>query len=148
MTEETAILLVEDNPNDIELTLHAFEKHRLANNITVVRDGAEALDYLFRRGEFAERGAESNPKLILLDIKMPKIDGLEVLSKIKSDPVTRLIPVVALSSSRDEQDVATAYALGANSYISKPVDFDSFIEIVGQLGLYWLVINAPPNPSL
>lgn len=147
MIENATILLAEDNPNDVELTLHAFDKHHLANCIRVVRDGAEALDYLFRRGEYADRSPDSDPQLILLDIKMPKIDGLEVLRQIKADPRTKLIPIVTLTSSRDDKDIETAYMLGANSYIPKPVEFDRFVEVAGQLGLYWLMLNEPPNRS-
>jgi two-component system response regulator len=148
VSEHTVILFAEDNPADVELTLLAFEKHRLANRIVVVRDGAEVLDYLFLRGEYADREPDTNPQLVLLDLKMPKIDGLEVLRQIKADPRTRLIPVIVLSSSRDEKDVASAYTLGANSYIAKPVDFDEFVKIVGQLGLYWLATNELPRPSM
>lgn len=145
MSESGTILLAEDNPNDIELTLLAFEKHHLANCVEVVRDGAETLDYLFRRGEYAQRSTASDPQLILLDIKMPKIDGLEVLRQIKADSRTQMIPVVTLSSSRSESDIETAYRLGANSYIPKPVEFDQFVEVAGHLGLYWLMINEPPR---
>lgn len=147
MTEPPSILLVEDNPNDVELTLHAFEHHRLANRVEVARDGEEALDILLRRGEHAGRLQEPLPHLILLDIKMPKLDGLEVLRQIKQDESTQRIPVVALTSSRDSQDIDTAYRLGANSYIAKPVEFDRFIEVAGQLGLYWLILNESPIAS-
>jgi two-component system, response regulator len=148
MSEHTVILFAEDNPADVELTLLAFEKHRLANRIVVVRDGAEVLDYLFYRGAYVDRDPDTSPQLILLDLKMPKVDGLEVLRQIKADPRTRLIPVIVFSSSRDDKDVAAAYTLGANSYIAKPVDFDEFVKVVGQLGLYWLAINELPRPSL
>jgi len=138
------ILLVEDNPYDEELTIHALRSHHLANNIEVVRDGAEALDYIFHTGAFADRTAGDRPKVILLDVKLPKVDGLEVLRRIKSDPRTRSIPVVVLTSSREECDVVDSYSLGVNSYIVKPVDFSRFAEVVRQLGLYWLLLNHSP----
>jgi two-component system, response regulator len=138
------ILLVEDNPNDIELTLHAFKRNNLANYIRVVRDGAEAVDYIFATGAFAGRNAENRPRVILLDLKLPKIDGLEVLRILKSDPRTAVIPVVVLTSSREESDIIESYRLGVNSYIVKPVNFDNFIEAVRTLGLYWLLLNEPP----
>jgi len=138
------ILLVEDNPSDEELTVHALRSNHIANNIEVVRDGAEALDYVFHTGAFAERTAGDRPKVILLDVKLPKVDGLEVLRRIKSDPRTRSIPVVVLTSSREECDVVDSYSLGVNSYIVKPVDFSQFAEVVRQLGLYWLLLNQPP----
>jgi two-component system response regulator len=138
------ILLVEDNPNDVELTLHALKKHNLANRIHVVRDGAEALDFIFGSGAYAGRRLEDRPKVILLDLKLPLVDGLEVLERIKSDPRTRTIPVVVLTSSREEPDIARSYALGVNSYIVKPVDFQQFAEAVRNLGLYWLLLNQPP----
>jgi CheY-like chemotaxis protein len=139
------ILLVEDNPNDVELTLHALKKNNLANHIEIVRDGAEALDFLFCRGVFAERDMESGPKVVLLDLKLPKVDGLEVLKQIRSDPRTKAIPVVVLTSSREERDIADSYNLGVNSYVAKPVDFEQFTEAVRQLGLYWLLLNQPPR---
>jgi two-component system response regulator len=135
------ILLVEDNPNDVKLTMHAFKKMNLANQIHVVRDGAEALDFVFCRAQYAGRQPDCHPRLILLDLKLPKVDGLEVLRALKSDPRTRSIPVVILTSSREEQDMIKGYSLGANSYVRKPVDFNEFAEAVRQLGLYWLVIN-------
>ncbi len=145
MTEQPVeILLVEDNPNDVELTLHALKKHNLANRIHVVRDGAEALDFIFGSGAYAGRRLEDHPKVILLDLKLPLVDGLEVLERIKSDPHTRTIPVVVLTSSREEPDIARSYELGANSYIVKPVDFQQFAEAVRHLGLYWLLLNQPP----
>jgi two-component system response regulator len=137
------ILLVEDNPNDVELTLHAFKKHNLTNNIHVVRDGAEALEFLFGSGEFAGTELSHRPRLILLDLKMPKVDGLEVLKQIKGDSRTKAIPVVVLTSSREESDVLASYELGVNSYIRKPVDFDKFTESVRTIGLYWLLLNEP-----
>ncbi len=139
------ILLVEDNPNDVELTLHALKKNNIANHIEVVRDGAEALDFLFGKGAFAGRDMESGPKVVLLDLKLPKVDGLEVLRQIRSDPRTRAIPVVVLTSSREERDITDSYNLGVNSYVAKPVDFEQFTEAVRQLGLYWLLLNQPPK---
>jgi two-component system response regulator len=142
---EVEILLVEDNPNDAELTLRALKKNNIANNVVVVTDGEEALDFIFGRGTFSSRKAECNPKFILLDLKLPKIDGLEVLKAIKSDERTRMIPVVMLTSSNEEKDMIESYKLGVNSYIVKPVDFDKFIEAVRQLGLYWLLLNKLPT---
>ncbi len=139
------ILLVEDNPHDVELSLHALRKHNLANHIHVVRDGAEALDYMFCEGAYAERDFRDNPKVVLLDLKLPLVDGLEVLRRVKSDPRTRQIPVVVLTSSREEQDIVESYKLGVNSYIVKPVDFEQFCEAVSQLGLYWVLLNRPPT---
>ncbi|HET7208906.1 MAG TPA: response regulator [Terriglobales bacterium] len=139
------ILLVEDNNDDVELTVHALRRENLANNILVVRDGEEALDFLFCNGAFEERSFDQPPKLVLLDLKLPKVDGLEVLRRVKSDARTRTIPVVVLTSSKEERDLVAGYHLGANSYIQKPVDFDQFRETVKSLGLYWLLINeAPP----
>ncbi len=135
------ILLVEDNPNDVELALHAFKKNKLVNCVHVARDGAEALDFIFRTGAYADRSAEDDPRVILLDLKLPLVDGLEVLRRLKADPGTRMIPVVALTSSREERDVAESYQLGVNSYIIKPVDFDQFARVVQQLGFYWLLFN-------
>ncbi len=138
------ILLVEDNPADVELTLHALRINHLANRIHVARDGEEALDYVFCRGAFSGRPKDRLPKLVLLDLKLPKVDGLEVLKEIKTNPQTRPIPVVILTSSREERDMVNGYQLGVNSYIQKPVDFDKFRDTVKQLGLYWLVVNEPP----
>jgi two-component system response regulator len=137
-------LLVEDNPSDAELALYALKKHNLANYIHIVRDGAEALDFIFCTGDYAGRRITDNPKVILLDLKLPKVDGLEVLRRIKADPRTRATPVVALTSSREERDIVESYRLGANSYIVKPVDFEQFAEAVRQLGLYWVLLNQPP----
>jgi len=134
------ILLVEDNSDDERLALHAFKRQKIANIVHVVRDGAEALEYVFCTGAYAERGME-NPKVILLDLKLPLVDGLEVLRQIRSNPQTRLIPVVMLTSSSEERDIVEAYRLGANSYIVKPVDFDQFNEVAKSLGFYWLILN-------
>ena len=143
MTNKT-ILLVEDNPDDVKLTLRALEKSRISNEVTVARDGVEALDYLFGTGRFEGRDTELMPQVILLDLKMPKIDGIEVLRRIRSDERTKLLPVVILTTSNEEKDRIESYRLGANSYIRKPVDFNQFAEAVRQLGLYWLVLNEPP----
>jgi two-component system response regulator len=140
----TEILLIEDNPNDVRLTLHAFKRYDLAKHIDVVRDGAEALEYLFCTGAYAARQIEDSPRLILLDLKLPKVDGLEVLRQIKADARTRTIPVVMLTSSSVERDLVESYQLGANSYIVKPVDFEQFNEVVRLLGLYWLILNHRP----
>jgi two-component system, response regulator len=138
------ILLVEDNPSDAELTLHALKKNKVANQIHLVRDGAEALDFIFGTGAYAERDVARRPKVILLDIKLPKVDGLEVLRAIKSDERTRTIPVVMLTSSREDRDIVEGYNLGVNSYIVKPVEFDQFTNAVRELGMYWLLLNRPP----
>lgn len=138
------ILLVEDNPDDVELTLHALEEYHVANRVHVVRDGAEALDYIFARGPYADRDITHTPKVILLDLKLPLVSGLEVLREIKGDPRTQMIPVVVLTSSREERDLVESYRLGTNSYIAKPVDFEQFTESARQLGLYWLLLNEPP----
>lgn len=140
-SREVDILLVEDNKDDLELALHALRRERLANRIQIARDGEEALDFLFCRGEFADRTMDHQPRLVLLDLKLPKVDGLQVLKQIKDDPRTKTIPVVILTSSKEERDLVTSYKLGVNSYIQKPVDFDQFRDTVKQLGLYWLVVN-------
>jgi two-component system response regulator len=142
--EDIEILLVEDNAEDVELTLHALRREKLANRIQVVRDGEEALDYLFCRGPYAGRRFEDAPRLVLLDLKLPKVDGMEVLREVKNDPRTRAIPVVILTASREEKDMVNGYHLGVNGYVQKPVDFDKFRDVVMQLGLYWLVVNEPP----
>jgi len=139
------ILLVEDNPDDEELTLHTLNENKLANHIKVVRDGAEALDYLFATGAYEGRNIHDRPRLILLDLKLPKLDGIQVLEKIKSDPHTKQIPVVILTSSKEEPDIAKCYDLGANSYIVKPVAFDEFRECITQLGMYWQILNVQPS---
>lgn len=146
MSERSAeCLLVEDNPNDLELALYALRKHNLGDRIQVARDGAEALDYIFRTGAYRDRYPENYPKVILLDLKLPRVDGLEVLQRLKSDPQTRMIPVVILTSSNEERDILESYQLGVNSYIVKPVDFEQFTEAVQQLGLYWLLLNQLPS---
>ena len=141
------ILMVEDNPNDEELTLHELRKYHLTNTIQVVRDGQEALEYIFCTGRYAERVISQHPHVILLDIKLPFIDGLEVLRRIKGDARTRTIPVVMLTSSREERDLVESYRLGVNSYIVKPVDFDQFKESARTLGMYWLLLNRPPKAA-
>ena len=147
LTELKRILVVEDSPNDLELTLAALAENRLANGVIAVRDGAEALDYLYRRGTFADRAA-GNPALVLLDLKMPKVDGIEVLRQIKGDEALRRIPVVMLTSSREEQDLLRSYDLGVNAYVVKPVAFTEFVDAVQRLGGFWGVINeAPPVPA-
>lgn len=143
---DTMILLVEDNPDDEALTLRALRKANVGNEVTVVRDGAEALDFLFATGAHAGRETSILPQVVLLDLKLPKIDGLEVLRRVRADHRTKLLPVVILTSSDEEQDRIRGYALGANSYVRKPVDFTQFAEAVRQLGLYWLVLNQPPPP--
>ena len=147
MTETQAvdILLVEDNPDDVELTLRALKKARVTNPVEVIEDGATALDYLFGTGAHAGRDANHTPKVILLDLKLPKLSGLEVLARVRADERTRKVPVVVLTSSREDADVAAAYRLGANSYIVKPVEFEAFMHAVGEVGLYWLLLNEPPR---
>jgi two-component system response regulator len=145
MKNEVEILLVEDNPSDAELAIIALKKNNLANNVIRVSDGEEALDFIFARGQFKERKRENGPKVILLDLKLPKIDGLEVLRIIKADPVTKIIPVVILTSSTEEKDMIEGYRLGVNSYIVKPVDFDKFADSVRDIGLYWLLLNELPD---
>jgi two-component system, response regulator len=139
------ILLVEDNPNDVELALHALRKNNLTNRVEVVRDGEEAIDFIFGKGANSNGRRHERPKLILLDLKLPKVDGLEVLERLKSDPESRSIPVVVLTSSREESDIVKSYELGVNSYIVKPVDFEQFTEAVRQLGLYWVLLNQQPT---
>src|ERR687888_1639747 len=147
MTDHTVeILLVEDNPNDLELALHSLKQHNLANRVQVARDGAEALDFIFGTGPHAGRRLQDGPIVILLDLKLPLVDGLEVLRRVKSDPQTRTLPVVVLTSSREERDIVESYQLGVNSYIVKPVDFEQFTDAARTLGLYWLLLNSPPLP--
>ena len=138
---EVEILLVEDNPNDAELALRALKKNNLANNVVAVSDGEEALDFVFARGKYAHRQIENSPRVILLDLKLPKVDGLEVLRFLKADPRTKAIPVVVLTSSKEEKDIVESYKLGVNSYIVKPVDFDKFVDAVKDIGFYWLLLN-------
>jgi CheY-like chemotaxis protein len=147
MADLKPILLVEDNPNDLELTLAALAENHLANEVVVVRDGAEALDYLYGRGVFRLR-AKGNPAVVLMDLKLPKIDGLQVLETIKKDPELQPIPVVMLTSSREEQDLLKSYTLGVNAYVVKPVDFVEFADAIKELGLFWAVINRPPPGSV
>ncbi len=144
MANEVEILLVEDNMADAEMTIRALRKVNLANKLVHLKDGEEAINFLFGLGPFAGRATSDHPKVILLDIKMPKIDGIEVLRRIKSDEATRMIPVIIMTSSKEEQDVVTSYRLGVNSYVVKPVDFEGFASAVSQLGLYWLITNQPP----
>jgi CheY-like chemotaxis protein len=142
--KQVDILLVEDNPNDAELTLRALNKSKLANAIVVARDGEEAIDYVFARGAYSDRPLEAKPRLVLLDLQLPKFSGLEVLKAIRADPRTSLIPVVILTTSKDGADMTESYRLGANSFIVKPVNFDKFLEAIKELGLYWLLLNEQP----
>jgi two-component system response regulator len=148
MSEPGSILLVEDSADDIELAMLAFERHGIAGRVTVALDGEEALDFLRGLGRFADRAGGRHPRMILLDLKMPLVNGLELLREIKADQRTRKIPVVAMTSSRDERDVETAYDLGVNGYVAKPADFNEFIELVGLLKRYWLEVNEPPPDSV
>jgi CheY-like chemotaxis protein len=141
---EVQILLVEDNPNDAELALRALKKHNLANHVVVVTDGEEALNFVFGRDKYAHRNIEKGPRVILLDLKLPKVDGLEVLKSIKGDPRTKIIPIIVLTSSKEEKDIVESYKLGVNSYILKPVDFDKFVDAVKDIGYYWLLLNQSP----
>ena len=143
-TSVVDILLVEDNPTDAELCIRALKMHNLANHLIWLKDGQEALDFLFAQGKHSGRDVLKKPKVVLLDLRLPKVDGLEVLKKVKADERTKMIPIVVLTSSKEDRDIAQSYKLGANSYISKPVDFDKFSETIRQLGLYWLVVNRPP----
>ena len=144
MAGDGTILLVEDNPDDEALTMRAFQRNNIRNPVVCVRDGQEALDWLFAQGAHAGRDAGSSPSVVLLDLKLPKVDGLEVLRQVREHPATKLTPIVILTSSREERDRLEGYSLGANSYIQKPVDFEQFVEAIRQLGLYWLVLNEPP----
>jgi two-component system response regulator len=142
--EDKMILLVEDNPDDEALTIRALKKNNIGNRLVIVRDGVEAINFLFGSGEYKDRDLKDAPQVVLLDLKLPKMDGLEVLRRIRENESTRLLPVVILTSSKEEQDILKGYKLGANSYVRKPVDFDQFVEAVRQLGLYWLVLNESP----
>ena len=143
--EQVEILIVEDNPNDYELTMRALNKINLANKVYWIKDGAEALEFIFCTGKYVNRSPLNGPRLILLDLKLPKVDGIQVLEKIKADPVTRIIPVVMLTSSQEENDIVESYKLGVNSYIVKPVDFQKFMETVSNAGFYWMLINKTPQ---
>lgn len=145
MIKDKVILLVEDNPDDEALTIHALESNHIGNEVVVARNGVEALDYLFATGEYEGRNSHARPALVLLDLKLPKIDGLEVLRRIRANERTRLIPVVILTSSTEEEDRLNGYSLGANSYVRKPVDFDEFVRVTSQLGMYWLLLNELPS---
>lgn len=149
MISQVEVLLVEDNIHDAEMTIRSLKKVNLANNLVHVKDGEEALEFIFAQGKFAGRNLVNAPKLILLDIKMPKVDGIEVLRRIKADEATRCIPVVIMTSSKEELDIVSSYQLGVNSYVVKPVDFEGFAKAVSQLGLYWLITNQPPlSPNI
>lgn len=139
------ILLIEDNPNEAELTIRSLKKHNLANRLLHIDDGADALDFIFNQGKFASEGRNGNPKLILLDLKLPRVDGLEILKRIKSNESTKSIPVVILTSSREERDIVESYRIGVNSYIVKPVSFDAFALAIKELGLYWMILNQSPE---
>jgi len=145
--DNVEILLVEDNPADVELTMHALRHNNLANRIHVARDGEEALDFLFCRGPHSKRSFDNPPRMVLLDLKLPKVDGLEVLRQLKGDSRTKAIPVVILTSSKEDRDMVSGYRFGVNSYIQKPVDFSAFRDTIKQLGLYWMVVNQPPPPD-
>jgi two-component system response regulator len=144
LEKKETILLVEDNPDDIELTMRAFKKNKIANDLVVARDGVEALDYLFCKGAYAKRDIKDVPRLILLDLKLPKMDGLQVLERLRFDGYTKLVPIVILTSSKEEQDLVAGYKYGANSYVRKPINFNDFVDAVRNIGLYWLLINEPP----
>ena len=147
MLNQVEVLLVEDNMHDAEMTIRALKKVNLANNLVHVKDGEEALDFIYAQGKFADRESANLPKVILLDIKMPKVDGIEVLKQLKSREQSKTIPVVIMTSSKEEQDIINSYQLGVNSYVVKPVDFEGFARAVSQLGLYWLLTNQPPLPA-
>lgn len=143
--QSKVILLVEDNPDDVELTLMAFKKYNIMNDVVIAGDGAEALDYIFGKDEYASRDMSNLPEVVLLDLKLPKVDGLEVLQRLRADERTKHLPVVILTSSNEERDIINGYDLGANSYVQKPVEFTQFLEAVGQLGIYWLLLNKSPK---
>jgi two-component system response regulator len=143
-SNEIELLLVEDNPNDAEMTIRAMKRHNLANRLIHVGNGEEALDFLFCTGKFIDRDIRQQPKLVLLDLKMPKVDGIEVLTKIKNNELTRKIPIVVLTSSKEDPDIEECYRLGVNSYVVKPVEFDSFMKAVSEMGMYWMLLNQPP----
>lgn len=143
--KQVEILLVEDNPNDAELTIRSLRKHNLANNLEWVKDGAEALDFLFAEGGYLARNHLALPKVMLLDLRLPKVDGMEVLRRVRADERTKLLPVVILTSSKEDRDIAESYKLGVNSYVSKPVNFDEFVKAVAELGMYWLLLNKQPK---
>ena len=143
-SSEVEIVLVEDNPNDAELIIRVLKKHNLANKFVVLKDGAEAMDFLFAQGGFADKNANVTPRVILLDLKLPKLNGIEVLRRIRSESQTRNIPVVILTSSTEQRDIKDAYDLGANSYVTKPIKFEEFAKVVAELGMYWLMLNKPP----
>lgn len=145
MEQDIELILVEDNLNDAELTMRALKKNNLANKLIHLKDGSEALDYIFAEGKYKDRNIENLPKVILLDLKMPKIDGIQVLQKLKSHEMTKKIPVVVLTSSKEDPDIQKCYDLGANSYVVKPVQFESFVQAVSNLGLYWMILNQAPN---
>jgi two-component system response regulator len=145
MKVEVEILLVEDNASDAEMTIRALKKNNLANKLMHVKDGAEALDFIFARGNYSERNINNGPKIIVLDLKMPKVNGIEVLRAVKADERTKKIPVIVLTSSKEDPDIQQCYALGVNSYVVKPVEFDSFVKAVTELGLYWMILNQPPH---
>ena len=144
MKNELEIVIVEDNPNDAELMLRSLKKNRLANNMVVLEDGEQALDFIFCRGKYTDRDLSESPKVMFLDLKLPKVGGLEVLKQMKSNEHTRKIPVIVVTSSKEDPDIAAAYNLGANSYVVKPIDFDSFVEKINQIGVYWLAVNEKP----
>ena len=145
MKHEYEIVIVEDNPNDAELMVRSLRKNRLANSLIVLEDGEQAMDFIFCRGKYADRDISRPPKVIFLDLKLPKVNGLEILKQVKSNELTRKIPVIIVTSSKEDPDIAAAYNLGANSYVVKPVDFNNFVETIDRLGLYWLVVNEKPK---
>jgi CheY-like chemotaxis protein len=144
-SKEMEVLIVEDNPHDLEMTLRALRKHHLANDVVTVSDGAAALDYLFARGAYAGRDIQTAPRVVFLDLKLPKVDGVDVLRVVKSDPRTKSIPIVVVTSSAEERDRVESYALGVNSYVVKPIEFDAFAKTIADLGFYWLAVNRPPR---